>query len=298
MMVGSAAGSSTFHSSWRLVAPNASPASISCFGTVVMPRWVSRIGAGDGEDHRGDEAGREAEAEQHERRDQIDEGRQRLHQVEHRPQQLEQPFAMRRGDAERHADRHRDGGGADDQRQRLDRLLPQSLVDDVEQSEQHAERDLPWSAAGTRRVRDQTGDDHERRRPAAARRSARRAPGDALRRAHRRTSRNSVVRKSKNCLPHLPDGNLVLGQLVSQSIHGRRLSRSGTCLPSPTAAGEEKHGAMHALVRATLRRRALSSPPPSASPPSKRGDAVEPRRRPHRDGPSATRWPPRWRPCP
>ena len=86
MIEGSAAGSSTFHKSWRFVAPNASPASISCFGTVVRPRWVRRIGAGDGEDHRGDEARREPEAEQDERRYEIDEGRQRLHQVEHRPQ--------------------------------------------------------------------------------------------------------------------------------------------------------------------------------------------------------------------
>ena len=46
MMVGSAAGSSTFQRSWRLVAPNASPASIIGLGTEVMPRWVSRIGAG------------------------------------------------------------------------------------------------------------------------------------------------------------------------------------------------------------------------------------------------------------
>ena len=46
MMVGQAAGSSTFQRSCRFVAPKASPASISCFGTEVMPRWVRRIGAG------------------------------------------------------------------------------------------------------------------------------------------------------------------------------------------------------------------------------------------------------------
>jgi hypothetical protein len=45
MIEGERGGSSTFHNSWRLVAPNASPASISCFGTVVIPRWVRRIGA-------------------------------------------------------------------------------------------------------------------------------------------------------------------------------------------------------------------------------------------------------------
>ena len=46
MMVGSAEGSSTFHSSWRLVAPNASPASMIAFGTEIMPRWVSRTAVG------------------------------------------------------------------------------------------------------------------------------------------------------------------------------------------------------------------------------------------------------------
>ena len=38
MIEGSAAGSSTFHRSWRLVAPKASPASIIGFGIEVMPR--------------------------------------------------------------------------------------------------------------------------------------------------------------------------------------------------------------------------------------------------------------------
>src|SRR5690606_27333249 len=46
MMVGRAAGSSTFHRSWRLVAPKASPASSIGFGTEVMPSHVRRIGAG------------------------------------------------------------------------------------------------------------------------------------------------------------------------------------------------------------------------------------------------------------
>ncbi len=138
MMVGQAAGSSTFQSSCRLVAPKASPASISCFGTEVMPRWVRRIGRRNGEDDRGDEAGRETQPEQHQRRDEIDEGRQRLHQIEDGAEQLEEPFAMRGGDADRHADPHRHGGRADDQRQRLDRLLPEALVDDVEEADRDA----------------------------------------------------------------------------------------------------------------------------------------------------------------
>ena len=56
----------------------------SVFGTEMMPRWVRRIGAGSDEDDGDDQAGRDAEAEQDQRRDEIDEGRQRLHQVEHR----------------------------------------------------------------------------------------------------------------------------------------------------------------------------------------------------------------------
>ena len=45
-MVDAALGSSTFHSSCMGVAPKASPASISGFGTDEMPRCVRRMGAG------------------------------------------------------------------------------------------------------------------------------------------------------------------------------------------------------------------------------------------------------------
>ena len=46
MMVGSAAGNSTFQSSWRRVAPKASPASMIALGTETTPRWVSRTAVG------------------------------------------------------------------------------------------------------------------------------------------------------------------------------------------------------------------------------------------------------------
>ena len=46
MMVGRAEGSSTFHSSWRLVAPKASPASMMAFGTDVMPICVNLTAVG------------------------------------------------------------------------------------------------------------------------------------------------------------------------------------------------------------------------------------------------------------
>ena len=46
MICGVALGSSTFHSSWRGVAPKAMAASTSDCGVELMPRCVSRIGAG------------------------------------------------------------------------------------------------------------------------------------------------------------------------------------------------------------------------------------------------------------
>mmetsp|Transcript_18153 Transcript_18153/g.28309 ORF Transcript_18153/g.28309 Transcript_18153/m.28309 type:complete len:263 (-) Transcript_18153:436-1224(-) len=46
MICGKAEGSSTFHRSCRLVAPNASAASISGVGVLDTPRWVNRMGAG------------------------------------------------------------------------------------------------------------------------------------------------------------------------------------------------------------------------------------------------------------
>ena len=104
-----------------------------------MPRWVSRTAVGIDEDDGDDEAGRVAEAEQGQHRDQVDEGRQRLHQVEDRQQDAVDLRLVRGPDADRHADRHGGGGGRDDQHQRLDRLLPQALVEDEEQADGEAD---------------------------------------------------------------------------------------------------------------------------------------------------------------
>ena len=153
MMVGSAEGSSTFHSSWRLVAPNASPASMIGFGTEVMPRWVSRTAVGMTKMMVTMRPGAIAEAEQGQHRDQVDEGRQRLHQVEDRQQDAVDLRLVRGPDAERHADGHRGGGGGNDQHQRLDGLLPQALVEDEEQADEDADGQRPASAAATRRAR-------------------------------------------------------------------------------------------------------------------------------------------------
>ena len=161
----------------------------------------------NGEDDGADEAGREPEAEEHQRRDEIDEGRQRLHQVEHRAQQLEEPFAMRRRDADRHADPHRHGGGADDERQRLDGLLPEALVEDVERA-----RAATPTVIAIERCRSQasavkiatmtSGGGH---------RSAAIIASSTAEMPVERPSKNQssqVVRKSKNCLPHCPTGIL------------------------------------------------------------------------------------------
>jgi uncharacterized caspase-like protein len=59
----------------------------------------------------GDQAGNHADAEEDDRRYEVNEARQRLHKIEHRPEQAVQPWPMRRGDADRHADDHADQCG-------------------------------------------------------------------------------------------------------------------------------------------------------------------------------------------
>ena len=95
------------------MAPKAS-ASTSCGGVEEMPRCVRRRRRQREDDSR-DQPRHHADAEEDDRRDQVDEGGQRLHQVEHRPHRIELR-AVRRGDADRHADRHADDRRGDDQR--------------------------------------------------------------------------------------------------------------------------------------------------------------------------------------
>ncbi len=45
MMLGNAAGNSTLNSNFIRLAPNALPASSSSSGTLMMPKYVNRIGA-------------------------------------------------------------------------------------------------------------------------------------------------------------------------------------------------------------------------------------------------------------
>ena len=63
-------------------------------------------------------------------RDQIDERRQSLHQVEEGPQQSVKPGPMGGGNADRHPDQDARDGRESDERNRLDRRLPISEVGD------------------------------------------------------------------------------------------------------------------------------------------------------------------------
>ena len=147
MMVDAALGNSTFHSSCMGVAPKASPASMSGFGTEEMPRWVRRIGRGQRKDHRRNQARHHAETEQHQGRNQVHEGRQGLHQIEHRPQRREQARPVRGGYSQRHADGRRGQGGDHDQRQSLEGRQPVTLIENEQQRQRHEDGERQASGA-------------------------------------------------------------------------------------------------------------------------------------------------------
>ena len=135
MICGVAKGSSTLRSTCIGVAPKA----IGGFDEGRRRRDDAEARqpdrGGDREDDGGDQARHHAEAEQDERRDQIDECRDGLHQVEYRPHGGIDPGAAGGGNAERNADHHADEGGGEHQRQGLRRFLPVALVDDQQQPE-------------------------------------------------------------------------------------------------------------------------------------------------------------------
>ena len=98
---------------------------------------------GDGENDRRDQPRRRAEMKEHEGRDQVDEGRQRLHEVEQRPQQRVEPRPVGRGDADRHADDDAGQGREADQRNRLDRRLPVAEIGDEDEGDDDEGREPP-----------------------------------------------------------------------------------------------------------------------------------------------------------
>ena len=106
---------------------------------------------GDGEDHGRDQARHHAEAEQDQRRDQVDEGRDRLHQVEERADRRVEPRPVGGGDADRDADRPRETSVAQSTSASVSqRRLPVAEIDDQEQAERRRRRRARSSGAGTR----------------------------------------------------------------------------------------------------------------------------------------------------
>ena len=87
------------------------------------------------EDRCGDQAGHHADTEKDNRRNQIYEGRQGLHEVEDRPEHRVEARAVGGGDADRHADPHAQHAGGNHQRQRLHRLVPVALVEDEQKGD-------------------------------------------------------------------------------------------------------------------------------------------------------------------
>ena len=75
--------------------------------------------------------------------DQVDEGRQRLHEVEQRPQHGVEPGPMGRGDADRHPDDDAGQRREPDERDRLDRGLPIAEIGDEEEGDDDEGRQAP-----------------------------------------------------------------------------------------------------------------------------------------------------------
>ncbi len=117
---------------------------------------------GDGENDGRDQAWRRTQMKQHQGRDQIDEGRKRLHQVEHGPQQSVEPRPMGRGDAERHADQHAHDGREPDQRDRLHRRLPIAEIGDGDERDDHERRQAPGPVHPIGERRERENDDEKR----------------------------------------------------------------------------------------------------------------------------------------
>ena len=115
----------------------------------------------DGEDHGRNQARRRAEVKQHQGRDQVDEGRQRLHQIEQGPQKRIEPWPMRRGHADRHADNDARQGREPDERNRLDRRLPVAEVGDEDEGRDHEGGQAPGAMQPIGQRRDGENDDEK-----------------------------------------------------------------------------------------------------------------------------------------
>jgi ElaB/YqjD/DUF883 family membrane-anchored ribosome-binding protein len=123
-----------------------------------MPSAVRRTTGGIA--NRGQDAGHAAEAEQHRRRDQVDEGGHRLHEVQHRADQRVDALAARTDDAQRHADDQADEGGREHQGQRDHGLVPEAGDADDHQADEDEQAEAPVQAPDPER--DHADDDQPR----------------------------------------------------------------------------------------------------------------------------------------
>ncbi len=122
-----------------------------------------------GEDNGRDQPRHRAQPEQHQGRDQVNKGRQRLHQVQRRADQPEQPRPVRGGDAQRDADGAGHQGGRQHQGQRFHGFLPVALVQDEQQRQGDEQAELPRPAhqvgqPGHQQDQHRTWHPHQRRR--------------------------------------------------------------------------------------------------------------------------------------
>ena len=116
---------------------------------------------GYGEDHGRDQARGRPEVEQHQRRDEIDEGRERLHEIEQRPHERIKPGPVGRGDAERHADNDAAKGRKAHEGDRLHGGFPVAEIGDDQERDDDKQRELPGAVKPIAKRRDGEDDDEE-----------------------------------------------------------------------------------------------------------------------------------------
>ncbi len=124
MMVRLASGSSTLARRWRRLWPMDAVASITPTGRVRMPCAVIRTTGGRRVDQGDDDRRRGTDAEEDADRQQVDERRHRLHEVEHRGDDRGHHLAVPHPEAERDADRGRDPDGDPRDQQQVDGVGP------------------------------------------------------------------------------------------------------------------------------------------------------------------------------
>ena len=183
MMAGRACGSSTLRRSWK----RRGAEGLARLAQRQRNRGDAELRHADrrrhGEDDGRDDAGHDAEAEQRQHRDEIDEGRQRLHQVEHRPQASGESGMMAGQDAERDADRHRGRRRIEGDHQRRQRVLPVALVEDEAERHEREDRHRPGSPQRIGDARDRHAEQRWRHEPGEVDRAADKTPervGDVI----------------------------------------------------------------------------------------------------------------------